>query len=190
MCFRLGYYVAAGIPIQIDIEKQEGVTGWCARIGCHSDDLKNCNELRRWHCISICKSLTTETVTMSSAFGGLLFLESPEGGSSSITVTINNVILTPTYDLLDSNRADSWKYKQENAKGLWADIAGQYIVFNLPSTSVLGLDSDVLDRSLHLWDSAVLAHHELLGTKPTHRERIVCDEQVSVGYMRTFYYEI
>jgi hypothetical protein len=62
MCFRLGYYVAAGIPIQIDIEKQEGVTGWCARIGCHSDDLKNCNELRRWHCISICKSLTTETV--------------------------------------------------------------------------------------------------------------------------------
>jgi hypothetical protein len=41
-----------------------------------------------------------------------------------------------------------------------------------------------------LWDSAVLAHHDLLGTKPTHREGIVCDEQVSVGYMRQFYYNI
>jgi len=185
-----GYYVAAGIPIQIDVVQQEGITGWSARIGCHSDDLKNCNELRRWHYISICKSLTNETMTMSSAFGGLLFLESPEEESSSITVNIHNVILTPTYDLLDSNRANSWKYKQENVQGLWADIAGQYIVFNVPSTSVLNLDSNLLDRILRFWDSVVLAHHELLGTKPTYRERIVCDEQTLVGYMRKFYYDI
>jgi hypothetical protein len=35
----LGYYVAAGIPIQIDVLEQIGATGWSARIGCHSDDL-------------------------------------------------------------------------------------------------------------------------------------------------------
>jgi hypothetical protein len=35
----LGYYVVAGIPIQIDVLEQIGANGWSARIGCHSDDL-------------------------------------------------------------------------------------------------------------------------------------------------------
>lgn len=43
MCVRvsltLGYYVVAGIPIQIDVLDQKGEKGWSARIGCHSDDL-------------------------------------------------------------------------------------------------------------------------------------------------------
>ncbi len=190
MRFHTGYYVAAGIPIQIDVVRQDGASGWSARIGCHSDDLKNCSELRRWHFISLCKPLSSGSVTISSAFGGLLFLESPEEGSSSISVTIHNVILTPTYDLLDTDRADSWRYKQENAQGLWADMSGEYIVFNVPSTSVLNLDSPLLDRVLRFWDSAVLAHHDLLGTKPIHRERIVCDEQLLLGYMRKFFIDM
>ena len=35
----IGYYVVAGIPIQIDVLEQTGQTGWTARVGCHSDDL-------------------------------------------------------------------------------------------------------------------------------------------------------
>jgi hypothetical protein len=121
---------------------------------------------------------------MNSAFGGLLFLQSPEGESSSIRVNIHHVVLTPTYDLTDPNRAELWEYKRSDAEGLWADIAGQYIVFNLPSKSVVHLQSAQLDRALQFWDSIVLAHHDLRGTTPIHRERIVCDEQPSAGYMR------
>jgi hypothetical protein len=116
--FLIGYYVAAGILIQIDIVQQEGTTGWCARIGCHSDCIKNSKEYRRWNCISICKPLPTETIEMCSAFGGLLFLESPETGSSSITVNIHQVVLTVTYNLSDPNRMETWQYQQENAQGL------------------------------------------------------------------------
>jgi hypothetical protein len=122
---------------------------------------------------------------MSSAFGGILFLNSPSGESNSITVNLHNVVLTPAYDITDRNRAQTWKYRCSHAPGLWADIAGQYIVFNLPSTSVLHFTSTELDRIVEFWDSIVLAHHDLRGTKPIHRERIVCDEQPSVGYMRT-----
>ena len=122
---------------------------------------------------------------MNSAFGGLLFLHSPAGEGNSITVNVHHVVLTPTYDLTDPNRALVWKYKRTHAAGLWADLAGRYIVFNLPSKSVLHLDHAQLDRALSFWDSIVLAHHELRGTKPTNRERIVCDEQPSAGYMRT-----
>lgn len=121
---------------------------------------------------------------MSSAFGGLLFLQSPKGDSGSITVNLHNVVLTPTYDLMDPNRAQLWQYRRQHASGLWADIAGQNIVFNLPTKSVTHLDHSQLDRVLRFWDSIVLAHHDLRGTKPTHRERIVCDEQPSAGYMR------
>jgi len=123
-------------------------------------------------------------VKMSSAFGGLLFLQSPGSESSSITVNLHHVVLTPTYDLTDPNRAQVWKYRCEQGSGLWADIAGQYIVFNLPTKSVINLSSNELDRVLQFWDSIVLAHHDLSGTTPTNRERVVCDEQPSVGYMR------
>ena len=121
---------------------------------------------------------------MSSAFGGLLFLNSPAGESNSITVNVHNVVLTPSYDLTDPNRAESWEYKRANAPGLWADIAGQYISFNLPSKSVVHLNHEQLGRALSFWDKIVVAHHELRGTKPVRRERIVCDEQPSAGYMR------
>jgi len=121
---------------------------------------------------------------MNSAFGGLLFLQSPEGESSSITVNLHHVVLTPTYDITDPNRAQLWQYRRHNAPGLWGDIAGRYIVFNVPAKSVTHLNNTQLDRALQFWDSIILAHHDLRGTKPIHRERIVCDEQPSLGYMR------
>ncbi|CAF1174913.1 unnamed protein product [Rotaria sp. Silwood1] len=177
-----GYYVAAGTTIKIYVLKQVGATGWSARIGCHDDDLKECDELRRWNYISICKPLSSTTVEMSSAFGGLLFLESPTGESNSISVKLWNVVRTLTYDLMDSDRELS-----VNAQGLWAEIASQYTVFNVPSKIVRDLDSYELDRALCFWDSVVLAHHELRGTTPVGRERIVCDEQPSYGYMHANY---
>ncbi|CAF0877594.1 unnamed protein product [Rotaria sordida] len=182
-----GYYVAAGIPIQINVLEHGGATGWSARIGCHSDDLRNSNELRRWSCISICKPLSGTSIRMNSAFGGLLFLQSPNDESNSISVSLQHVVLSPTYDLMDSDRTEHWKGQRSNAQGLWADIAGQYIVFNLPSQSVLHLDSDQLDQALRFWDSIIMAHHELRGTTPVRRERIVCDEQPSAGYMHSGY---
>jgi hypothetical protein len=121
---------------------------------------------------------------MNSAFGGLLFLQSPEGESNSITINLHHVVLTPTYDITDQNRAQLWQYRIHHAAGLWADIAGRYIVFNLPTKSVKHLNHTQLDRALQFWDSIILAHHDLRGTKPINRERIVCDEQPSAGYMR------
>ncbi|CAF4621799.1 unnamed protein product [Rotaria sp. Silwood1] len=182
-----GYYVAPGTTIQIDVSEPVGATGWSARIGCHSDDLGNCDQLRRWPCISTCKLLSVTTVEMSSAFGGLLFLESPAVELNSISVSIKNVVLTPAYDIMDPNRDKHWDDLRVRAQGIWADIAGQYIVFNLPSQSVRDLNSAQLDRALRFWDTVVLTHHDLRGTTPVRRERIVCDEQPVTGYMHAGY---
>ncbi|CAF3443400.1 unnamed protein product [Rotaria socialis] len=182
-----GYYAVAGIPIQIDVLECMGAMGWSIRIGCHSDHLENCEELRRWSCISINKPLVGNSIQMSSAFGGLIFLQSPNGESNSITVRLHHVVLTLTYDSMDPNRVANWQHRRHHARGLWADIAGQHIVLNLPSKSLRHLKSTQLDEVLLFWDSVVLAHHELRGTKPKHRERIVCDEQPSAGYMHSGY---
>ncbi|CAF0724754.1 unnamed protein product [Rotaria sp. Silwood1] len=124
---------------------------------------------------------------MSSAFGGLLFLESPAVELNSISVSIKNVVLTPAYDIMDPNRDKHWDDLRVRAQGIWADIAGQYIVFNLPSQSVRDLNSAQLDRALRFWDTVVLTHHDLRGTTPVRRERIVCDEQPVTGYMHAGY---
>lgn len=121
---------------------------------------------------------------MRSPYGGLLFLESPDASGCSITVSLHHVVLTPTYDLTDSKRATNWRHRQHHAQGTWTDIAGRHIVLNLPAASVLNLTSTQLNAALHFWDSVILACHNLRGTKPIHRERIVPDIQPSVGYMR------
>lgn len=145
-----------------------------------------CDELRRWSSITVCKKLDEDRVRLSSSFGGILFLESPEGESNSITVRLRHVVRTPTYDLTDPNRSETWESHRTYTQGLWADIAGRHIVFNLPSKSVLHMNSSELDRVLEFWDNVILAHHDLRGTAPKYRERVVCDEQPSVGYMRAY----
>ncbi|CAF4489420.1 unnamed protein product, partial [Rotaria socialis] len=143
---------------------------------------------RRPPLLYLTKSLnSSDTVQISLHYGGLLFLRSPDASGCSITVSLNNVVLTPTYNLIDSNRATNWQYQQRNAEGLWADIAGRYIVYNIPSNTLLKMKSAELDSVLQLWDSAVLAHHDLRGTKPIRRERVVSDEQPLLGYMHAGY---
>ncbi|CAF4425094.1 unnamed protein product, partial [Rotaria magnacalcarata] len=80
---------------------------------------------------------------------------------------LHHVVLAPTYDLTEPNRAALWEYRRAKAQGLWADIAGRHIVFNLPRKSVQHLKSADIHKVLEFWDSIILAHHDLRGTKPT-----------------------
>lgn len=36
----LGYYVAPGVPVRIEVLEVVGPAGWIARIGCHTDNLR------------------------------------------------------------------------------------------------------------------------------------------------------
>ncbi|CAF3192405.1 unnamed protein product [Rotaria socialis] len=184
----VGYYAVADVVVEIKVLAKVGASGWSVQIGCHSDDLSGLGTQRRPPLLYLTKSLnSSDTVQISLHYGGLLFLRSPDASGCSITVSLNNVVLTPTYNLIDSNRATNWQYQQRNAEGLWADIAGRYIVYNIPSNTLLKMKSAELDSVLQLWDSAVLAHHDLRGTKPIRRERVVSDEQPLLGYMHAGY---
>ena len=63
-------------------------------------------------------------------------------------------------------------------------MSGIYMAFNIPSSSVVNMRDTQVEDALRFWDSAILAHHDLRGTKPTRRERVVSDVQPILGYMR------
>lgn len=128
--------------------------------------------------------MAEKCIEIHSPYGGLLFFEGPKVRSGSIRAQISSVVLAPSYDLDDPNRAEKWKDMQSNAPGLWANIAGRYIVFNFPSKSVLHMSDQELDQILEIWDAVVVAHNDLRGTSIDFKQRIVCDEQASAGYMR------
>ncbi|CAF4617948.1 unnamed protein product [Rotaria sp. Silwood1] len=55
---------------------------------------------------------------MSSAFDGLLFLQSSNDGSNLITVRLHYVIITAIYNLMDPNRAATWQYRKHHVQDL------------------------------------------------------------------------
>ncbi|CAF3790299.1 unnamed protein product [Rotaria magnacalcarata] len=171
--------------------EQTGESGWYVQIGSHTDDLTDCDEYRRWPVITTSQripKLLSESINMYSPVGGLLYLVAPTGDeASSITVQLSNVVPTPTYDLTDANRETKWNTSGKQADGLWADLAGNYMILSVPSATIRNIDTEALDRVLELYDNIVLAGYDLCGTTSTSRERLVCDEQISCGYMHSGY---
>lgn len=75
-----GYYLPAGINLLINVDYISNDQIWSIMIGSHSDDLSNCNQIKRWPSVTICKELTSSNLVISSPFGGLIFVLSPEHG--------------------------------------------------------------------------------------------------------------
>ena len=114
-----------------------------------------------------------------------MYLES-HTSEGSLELQLENVVEAPFYDLTIPYLCKTWS-ERRCAPGLWAELAGEFIIFTLPSSSVRNLVNPT--EVLRLWDKVVCAHHHLKGTDPLKqkRERVVCDEQPSVGYMHAGY---
>jgi hypothetical protein len=156
-------------------------------IGSHSDDLSNCNEIKRWPCVTICKELASSNLVLSSPFGGLIYLISPENGGQ-INFTMNNIVESPFIDLTQPNTVNDWE-RRKNASGLWAELAGENIIFTTPSKCIRHLSLKQCVDVLNFWDRVCETHHNLRSTnvKDYKRERVVNDIQPSCGYMHSGY---
>ena len=64
----------AGATLLINSKSGANIKDWSILIGCHSDDLSGCSELKRWPCVTIQKQLLSDLVILSSPFGGNLYL--------------------------------------------------------------------------------------------------------------------
>lgn len=186
-----GYYMAPGSLINV-VVLEGSVTGWDLRISPHIDDLTSMKSLHRWPIVSSTTKLK-KFLTVTSAFGGIIYLDSPKG-VSTLRLKLENVIETPFYDLNLQETVDNW-HNSSKAPGLWAELCGKHIVFTCPSQFIRNIPDP--SKILKIWDLIVIANHELRGTdvKGTWRERVVFDIQlfnnkIHSGYPITLPYGI
>ena len=98
-------------------------SGWEIRVGSHTDDLSNnVRPLHRWPLISSSAKLK-KSFCLTSAFGGLIYLDSPKG-NSTIRIKLENVIEAPFIDIAKPETISNWP-NSAKAPGLWAELCGR-----------------------------------------------------------------
>lgn len=116
-----GCYLVAGGCAQITVV-EGNPAGWEIRVGSHTDDLTEMNEIKRWPQLSIAMKLR-KTMSLTSAFGGLIYVESPKG-NSSLRIKLESILEAPFYDLNRPETMSAWPLNRQ-ASGLWAELCGK-----------------------------------------------------------------
>jgi hypothetical protein len=180
-----GYYLPAGV--QLEVKVIEGKPNdWRVQIGGHKDVFTDkCDGLIRWPSIIIEKSLklTNNTFRIFSPFGGLIYFISPLNGDS-IRVNLKNVVEAPYWDITQKPTVDHWKSRR-NSPGLWAELAGDYVILTVNSKVIRNLSNP--EKVLSYWDNVVKAQHELRNSSSQRRERFIHDIQTCLGLMYSGY---
>ena len=183
-----GLFALPGEPVAIAFDSgvPKGAV-WEARIGCHTDTLWHKTEMLRWPDMRCTALLAQPLTVVVSPYGGPLYLElkstpSATGPDADVaTVSVTGTITAPVFRP-DMTAAD-WSDAREQPAP-FAELAGEHIIFSLPSFSIRGLGFDCANRAVRFWDTVVATHCELAGIDvPTRPERVVCDVQISAGYM-------
>ncbi len=116
-----GFYAPAGGAITVTV-LEGNPTGWDLRIGCHTDDLSTMECLNRWPIVTSCIKLK-KVMTVSTAFGGLVYFDSPKG-NSTLRIKLESVVEAPYFDLTKTATLRSWNVSRK-APGLWAELCGK-----------------------------------------------------------------
>ena len=116
-----GYYIAGGELVKI-VVLEGNPNGWEVRVGCHTDELSTEKIMHRWPLVTTSVKLK-KSFNLSSAFGGLIYLESPKG-NSTIKIKFENVIEAPYYDVKKPDTVLQWSERRKSP-GLWADLCGR-----------------------------------------------------------------
>lgn len=187
-----GCYAPAGQTIKVVVNSGNRRTScsssdnWRVMIGCHTDRLSE-KKLSRWPQIVTDVKLSDRVLSISSPFGGSIYFVSPPSQCGKIGATLENVVESPQFRLLDGEKRISAWNTSRLTPGLWADISGQFITITLPASSVRDIEDPT--EAIKAYDELISSYHELRGTDVTkaRRQWIVTDKQTGAGYMHAGY---
>jgi len=181
-----GRDVSATIPtVSAGADGKPASSRLALRIGCHQDTLWHLDSWPRVPEITVERTFEGTAVTLSSAFGGPVYVVVPEGATGRTTVTIAGAVEAPLY-VLGTTTKEAWA-KSRRAPGPWAELASSKVVLSVPADRIRDLaDPEALMR---FWDRVLDADADLAGI-PHGRprpERYVADVEISAGYMHSGY---
>ncbi len=182
-----GLYAAAGETITVTLPENLADKGYALRIGCHSDTLYHLDKWERAPDITRSVPLTTSTTEMSSAFGGLIYIEVPSRAKddATFTATIQNGVPAPLFVLGVDDDAKWKEIRQRPAP--WAEMACDKIIISFPREVGQAINNPT--ELMQFWKAVVEAQDEITNqaAERTRPERIVADAQISAGYMHSGY---
>jgi len=183
-----GLYAAPGEVIAVTLGDAAAGQGLGVRIGAHTDDTWHLDAWERWPSLSWHAALAKPSTPLSSPFGGLIYLEVPDRCSLGVvSVQISNAVEAP-YFVLGKTSLQDWREFIRDGAAPWAELECPGIILTIPSKGIRHLEDPA--ALLKLWDRVVRLEDDLAAWKPEERrrpERMVCDQQISAGYMHSGY---
>jgi hypothetical protein len=183
-----GLYAAPGDLIEVSIPEAAAGKGLGLRIGAHTDGLWHLEAWQRWPSISWHAPLAKAVTRLANPFGGLIYIEVPDQSKLGLlAVRIANAVEAPYY-VLGQTDLKEWRESVRNRPAPWAELECPGIILTVPSTVVRPLEDP--EALMQFWNKVIQAEDELAAWKPEDRkrpERMVCDQQISAGYMHSGY---
>lgn len=184
-------YAAPGATITVKAPKDcvaaNGKNCLEARIGCHKDQIWHQDKWSRWPEITLAVPLRQEETKLANPFGGLVYITVPNNFKKGIIdVEISGAVEAPLY-VHGKTSLDDWKKTIRNAPAPWGELASDRLILSVPSQHLRALDDP--DAVMEFWNKVLDACADLCGQpiKRKRPERIVCDRQISAGYMHSGY---
>ena len=178
-----GYYAAPGETVEVEVPLV--LTGVNVQIGCHSDSLWHLEKWERHPDIMVRKPLAPPTTKITSPFGGLIYIVVDRPYQNPpLKLTLSNVIRSARY-VHGQTTPEQWQ-NQLKSNAPWAEIGSDRVIFSVPIEDARKVTDPV--ALMNLWDRSLGLYQELDGRPlPDRPERIVCDRQISAGYMHSGY---
>ncbi len=178
-----GLYAAPGETITV--ESPVALSSVSVQIGCHSDTLWHLDRWQRHPEIKVRKVLAPGVTRLSSPFGGLVYIAVDRRNSlPDQKLTFGNVVRSARY-VHGKTTLAQWQ-EQLKHQAPWVEIGSEKVIFSVPLTDARKVEDPV--ALMNLWDKSLDLYSELDGRPlPDRPERIVCDRQISAGYMHSGY---
>jgi Peptidase M60, enhancin and enhancin-like/N-terminal domain of M60-like peptidases len=182
-----GLYAAPGEVITVTIPASAAKKKLRVRIGAHKDELWHLDSWKRFPEITREFSLDAPVTRAACAFGGLIYIDVPKDCAlGNVPVQISGAVAAPFY-VHGKSSVEQWRASIRNNPAPWGELASSKVIITLPSEVLRALDDP--KALMDTWDMVLDLVAEL-ATIPKDRERperIVCDEQISAGYMHSGY---
>ncbi|XP_006627515.2 TRPM8 channel-associated factor homolog isoform X2 [Lepisosteus oculatus] len=182
-----GLYLSPGSKTNIVVPPEIVGKNWKVQIGCQTDYIGHCKELKR--APTVCESfpIASESTEVSNLWGGLIYLVAPANVSlGDLEVTVEKAVRAPYYKGGETSTSD-WLGAIRGAPAPWAELEFDNIILAMPSEAVRCLDNP--EEVAALWNQIMKGIAELaaIPERLPRKERFVADVQISHGWMHAGY---
>jgi len=186
-----GLYAPAGQPVTITVPPE--LEGLSVQVGSHSDTLSPKLLWARDPNVVLRSHLAVGTNTITSGFGGLIFLVPDKWGYRYRgELKVSGAVQAPWFQR-GKTTLKEWKAMLATSVAPWGEIAGNQVIFTLPTAGLSKINPEVLTAA---WDDNLSVYNALAGLTATaelpHRappnpQRYLKDLDISWGYMHSGY---